>query len=131
MDNANPGPGVQRIIDLVHRRDVLMSERMKLIGNLDAEIAKIDFELAAAGGIIAPKSATPEAARQRSLKLGVRSGSFAEKVLLALAENPRATLGQLAESAYGADNVSNRHKVRAVQFHLRKTGRLSKADGAS
>jgi hypothetical protein len=125
MDPRQTSASVQNIIDLVHRRDVLVTERAKTLANLDAEIAQIDRALAAAGGLIAPETATPEEARQRSMNLRVRAGSNAEKVLLAIARNSRVSLGELAELVYGSDDDDSRHKTRSVLWNLKNTGRLS------
>jgi hypothetical protein len=129
MDTAPPA--VQRLIDLVHRRDVLVSERAKVVANLDAEITRIDAELSAAGGIVTPVAVGPADARQRSLTLGVRPGSHAETILLALARKPDSTIGELASEVYGDDTENTRHKIRAAQYHLRKTGRLAKPKEAA
>jgi hypothetical protein len=124
MEFPSTESGVQRIVDLVHRRDVLMNERAKVTANLDAEIAKIDSALSAASGIISPEpSASP---RQVRLNLGVRPGTYAEKVLLHLARNPQAALGEIAADVYGDDSHSSRHKVRAVIWSLKDKGRLPK-----
>jgi hypothetical protein len=127
---AGPRPGVQRLIDLVHRRDVLLHEREKMTATIDAELSRIETELAAAAGIISTKDAPPEAARQRSLALHVRPGSFAEKILLALAAKPDIRLGELAQEVYGEDTAQTRHKIRAAVFHLRKTNRLTRSEVA-
>lgn len=124
-----PRPEVQRLIDLVRRRDILVEQKKRATQDIDREIDGIDNQLAAAGGIIVPQPAG--VLRQTRLNLRVRPGSNAEKLLLALARNAKASIGELAIEVYGSDDDDNRHKVRAVQFHLRKTGRLPKlTDGA-
>jgi hypothetical protein len=126
MDARQASASVQNIINLVHRRDVLVTERAKTLANLDAEIEQIDRALAAAGGLIAPEMATPEEERQRSMNLRVRAGSNAEKALLAIARDSHVTMGELADLLYGSRGDDARHKVRSVLWNLKKTGRLSK-----
>jgi hypothetical protein len=118
--------GAQRVIDLVHRRDSLVSERVRVTKDLDAEIASIDRELAAAGDILKRSGEAPSADAQIKLNLKVRAGSNAEKVMVALAKAPGMGIGELAIAVYGEDTAHNRHKIRAVTFNLRRTGRLAK-----
>ena len=61
-----------------------------MLANLDAEIAQIDRALAAAGGVIAPETATPEDERQRSHEPARALRQQRRwKALLAIAKDPR------------------------------------------
>jgi hypothetical protein len=119
-------PQIQRVLDLVHRRDELVEEKKRRTADIDAEIAKIDRDLRVAGNGIQHAEQTAPAG-QHSLGLKpVRAGSYAEKVLIALGGNPAMGIGELAIAVYGDDTDSSRHKIRALQFHLRRSGRLAK-----
>ena len=109
---------VQRVVDLVHRRDGLLADRVRLTKDIDAAIEAIERELRGDG---APDDG------QRALDLNVRSGSFAAAALLALSKSPNMGLGELAIAVYGVDDKSTRHKIRAVIYHLKNTGRIPKA----
>lgn len=104
-------------MDLVHQRDGLIAERARLTKDIDAAIEAIDRELRG--------DASPDDG-QRTLDLKVRAGSYAEAALRALSKSPNMGLGELAIAVYGVDDESARHKIRAVIYHLRKTGRMAK-----
>lgn len=119
---------IQRIVDLVHRRDDLLKRRAQLTEDIDREISAIEAQLVSertpVGTSLAPSNAVIAAAAATGA-VTVKAGSHAEKILKLVAKEGRLPpIGELATFIYGEDTKTTRHNLGAVLWGLRKTGRL-------
>jgi hypothetical protein len=112
----------QEIIDLVHRRDHLVSERAEIVAHLDREIAEIDEQLdalnPASNGrairrpdhVSEPDGRTP------------RAGTNTEKVIAMIRRTPTLDYGQVSLALYGEDTTATRKRLRSLLSSLNTNG---------
>jgi len=115
---------VQLTIDIVHRLDVLKSERAKLTENIDAQIAQLMAQLAKlTGDDNAAVRIAEHGAPKKPSRRG-RGSNLGAKLYSLLAASPGADYNSLALQLYGSDSVKNRNRLRSLIMMLKKQGKV-------
>lgn len=125
---------LQRVIDLVHRRDALEAERSKLTSDLDRKIAAVNAEIEAMLGASAPKPPLATVfhgpTRRKRGRPRANGAGFANRTLAAIADSPGAPYRDLAVRVYGRADADTLHRLRAVINTLKNQGRIKLIAGA-
>ena len=125
---------LERVVELVHRRDELRQRRNALTQKLDAEIVRVEDELAT---LVQARDGTPETTARHppagqtepvlvsaAATSKSHSGSITERLLTILSASPTAGTKFLARQLHGKDDRAAQNRIRSSLSFLRKTGRI-------